>query len=516
MQAREDASAALLNYGFNFFETEAHLRGRPAAHDACASGRAAAPEVGLALKRDLYVTGQRGHVEQREGRVRAAGAAGRAARRRTRRSARPRSWSTAPTIATLRPLPGRGRAGRRVLPPRLGQHAAAGSTDDGRRRIPTCWLNGEFLPLAEARISPLDRGFLFADGVYEVVPVHRGRPFRLRQHLERLDDSLRGDPRSATRTPHAEWLDDPRAAGRARRARRSCCVYVQVTRGAEFGRNHLFPPRRRADGVRVRQPVSAAVGRDARAGPRRRHARGHPLGPLRHQVGRAARQRAAAPGGRRPRRRRGAAGARRPADSKARRARVFLVHRRHAGDAAERPPHPARHVARRGARARGGLAAGRDLPARGARNRELRRGVDRLGRPRRAAGHSRGRRAGRRRPPGPAVDARCTRGCSATSTTSPRDARRSEPMAEDTLFEFPCRFPDQDHGRRRRTTSAAWRSASSRGISATLDAGAHRGAAEQQRQVPRRSRCTVRAESKAQLDALYRELTSCRQVLVAL
>ena len=62
--------------------------------------------------------------------------------------------------------------------------------------FPTCWLNGDFVPLAEARISPLDRGFLFADGAYEVVPVHRGRPFRMRQHLERFDRSLherRGD-----------------------------------------------------------------------------------------------------------------------------------------------------------------------------------------------------------------------------------------------------------------------------------------------------------------------------------
>ena len=56
---------------------------------------------------------------------------------------------------------------------------------------PTCWLNGSFLPLSEARVSPLDRGFLFADGAYEVVPVHRGRPFRLREHLERFDRSLR-------------------------------------------------------------------------------------------------------------------------------------------------------------------------------------------------------------------------------------------------------------------------------------------------------------------------------------
>jgi D-alanine transaminase len=104
---------------------------------------------------------------------------------------------------------------------------------------PACYLNGELLPLADARISPLDRGFLFADGVYEVVPVHRGRPFRLRQHLQRLDDSL-----AAIRLPNPhdahEWqtiLDRlSRAAGGA-----EMLLYVQVTRGAEHGRNHLFP-----------------------------------------------------------------------------------------------------------------------------------------------------------------------------------------------------------------------------------------------------------------------------------
>ncbi len=104
---------------------------------------------------------------------------------------------------------------------------------------PTCYLNGEYLPLADARISPLDRGFLFADGVYEVVPVHRGRPFRLREHLRRLDDSLRG---IRLRNPHsyAEWhtiLQRLQAeAGAA-----EMLLYLQVTRGTEFGRNHLFP-----------------------------------------------------------------------------------------------------------------------------------------------------------------------------------------------------------------------------------------------------------------------------------
>ena len=105
--------------------------------------------------------------------------------------------------------------------------------------FPTCYLNGAYLPLADARISPLDRGFLFADGVYEVVPVHRGRPFRLREHLKRLDDSLRS---IRVKNPHAdsEWLAII-ARLTAEAGSQESLVYVQVTRGAEFGRNHLFP-----------------------------------------------------------------------------------------------------------------------------------------------------------------------------------------------------------------------------------------------------------------------------------
>jgi len=106
--------------------------------------------------------------------------------------------------------------------------------------FPTCFLNGAYLPLAEARVSPLDRGFLFADGAYEVVPVHRGRPFRLRQHLERFDRSLAElrmrNPLS--RESWAEVTDRLTAAAGAP----ELLVYMQVTRGAEYGRNHLFPP----------------------------------------------------------------------------------------------------------------------------------------------------------------------------------------------------------------------------------------------------------------------------------
>ena len=54
------------------------------------------------------------------------------------------------------------------------------------------YLNGAFLPLAEAKISVLDRGFIYGDGVYEVVPVYGRRPFRMAQHLKRLQYSLDG------------------------------------------------------------------------------------------------------------------------------------------------------------------------------------------------------------------------------------------------------------------------------------------------------------------------------------
>src|SRR2546426_9405661 len=56
--------------------------------------------------------------------------------------------------------------------------------------LPICYLNGAYPPLEEARISPLDRGFLYADGVYEVMPVYGGRPFRFGAHCDRLARSL--------------------------------------------------------------------------------------------------------------------------------------------------------------------------------------------------------------------------------------------------------------------------------------------------------------------------------------
>src|SRR5438270_354062 len=55
--------------------------------------------------------------------------------------------------------------------------------------LPISYLNGAFVPLSEARISPLDRGFLYSDGVYELMPVYAGRPFRFEAHAARLTRS---------------------------------------------------------------------------------------------------------------------------------------------------------------------------------------------------------------------------------------------------------------------------------------------------------------------------------------
>ncbi len=102
----------------------------------------------------------------------------------------------------------------------------------------TVYLNGAFLPLEEARISVLDRGFLFGDGVYEVIPVYSRRPFRLDAHLERLQHSLDAirlaNPHSA-----AQWGDLIRHLVAAA-PWDDQGIYLQVTRGPG-PRDHAFP-----------------------------------------------------------------------------------------------------------------------------------------------------------------------------------------------------------------------------------------------------------------------------------
>jgi D-alanine transaminase len=103
---------------------------------------------------------------------------------------------------------------------------------------PLVYLNGDFLPPEQARVSVFDRGFVFADGVYEVIPVYGRRLFRLPQHLARLNNSLAGI-RLANPLRDQQWLS---VCTRLVEANDSDdqSIYLQVTRGTA-PRDHAFP-----------------------------------------------------------------------------------------------------------------------------------------------------------------------------------------------------------------------------------------------------------------------------------
>jgi D-alanine transaminase len=100
------------------------------------------------------------------------------------------------------------------------------------------WINGEVMPLAEARVGVEDRGYQFADGVYEVIRLYDGRPFTLREHLERLEKSAGGIamPLSMSREALAKEI----LAFLPRTNVRDGMIYLQATRGCA-PRNHVFP-----------------------------------------------------------------------------------------------------------------------------------------------------------------------------------------------------------------------------------------------------------------------------------
>jgi D-alanine transaminase len=103
-----------------------------------------------------------------------------------------------------------------------------------------CHLDGTLLPLREARISPLDRSFLFGDGVYEVIPARRGNPRRLAANLARLSRSL-AQLRIANPHTDEQWHALVRELIAANGGG-DVYVYLQVSRGAEYGRNHAPLP----------------------------------------------------------------------------------------------------------------------------------------------------------------------------------------------------------------------------------------------------------------------------------
>jgi len=99
------------------------------------------------------------------------------------------------------------------------------------------YLNGEFLPQDQARVPVLDRGFLFGDGVYEVIPVYGGRPLRLAEHLRRLERSLSAVHMESPLSDEA-WskVIDQLIEGPEDQQ-----IYIQVTRGVQPKRDHAIP-----------------------------------------------------------------------------------------------------------------------------------------------------------------------------------------------------------------------------------------------------------------------------------
>jgi D-alanine transaminase len=101
----------------------------------------------------------------------------------------------------------------------------------------TVYLNGSYLPLDEAKVSVLDRGFLFGDGVYEVIPAYSGKLFHCQDHLQRLENSLAG---IRLDNPHSreQWqaILQPLLSGVGDEY-----IYLQITRGTASKRDHAFP-----------------------------------------------------------------------------------------------------------------------------------------------------------------------------------------------------------------------------------------------------------------------------------
>jgi len=119
-----------------------------------------------------------------------------------------------------------------------------GATPDCLPALPEtlCYLNGAYTRLCDARVSVLDRGFIFGDGVYEVLPAYNGRIFRFDQHMARLDRSL-SELRMVNPHPRAVWLRIVRQLiGDLVTSTQAVnqLVYIQVTRGVAL-RDHVMP-----------------------------------------------------------------------------------------------------------------------------------------------------------------------------------------------------------------------------------------------------------------------------------
>jgi len=136
------------------------------------------------------------------------------------------------------------------------------------------YVNGAYVPLSQACVSVLDRGFLFADSVYEVIPLYDGQCYRLQAHIRRLQRSLQLIRLSVERTT-ADWAELVEELVR-RNGGGDLSVYLQVTRGVAPRREHAFPaqpepgivafcqPRKPVDVNRLQQGIRAILHSDSR------------------------------------------------------------------------------------------------------------------------------------------------------------------------------------------------------------------------------------------------------------
>lgn len=101
------------------------------------------------------------------------------------------------------------------------------------------YLNGKFLPIEDAKISVMDRGFLFGDSIYEVIPAYNGRLFRLAHHLERLQNGLQAIGMDSP-LGQDEWSSILNQLVQ-QNPKQDQSIYLQVTRGAAEKRDHALP-----------------------------------------------------------------------------------------------------------------------------------------------------------------------------------------------------------------------------------------------------------------------------------
>ncbi|MFT2097589.1 D-amino acid aminotransferase [Marinomonas sp. 2405UD66-6] len=103
----------------------------------------------------------------------------------------------------------------------------------------TVYLNGTFMPIEDAKISPLDRGFLFGDGIYEVIPSYDGKTVGLEPHMQRMFDGLAAIGIKSTKTLE-EWKEIIQTL-LSKNGNGNLGVYLQVSRGADVKRYHAYP-----------------------------------------------------------------------------------------------------------------------------------------------------------------------------------------------------------------------------------------------------------------------------------